>query len=119
MSVYYVDNTGGSNSNTGLSEAQAWETIVFAQTQITTGDIVNLRAGTYVEQLFWFGGPSGLDWVTPIRFQSYPGETATIRPGAGSEFALAMRASGSGTGDAPHHIIFDRIVFDGFLTQFG
>jgi hypothetical protein len=45
---YYV-STVGSDTNTGLSEAQAWQTIQHAASSVIAGDIVHVLAGTYNE----------------------------------------------------------------------
>lgn len=44
--TYYVSTTG-SNSNSGLSEDQAWRTITYAATQAQAGDIVKIKGGNY------------------------------------------------------------------------
>ena len=40
---YYVDSENGSDSNTGLSEAQAWQTLAYAATTMTYGTVTRLN----------------------------------------------------------------------------
>lgn len=42
MANYYVRTSGGNNGNTGLSVAQGWDTITYAETQAVAGDIIYL-----------------------------------------------------------------------------
>ena len=46
MTSYYV-TTSGSDANTGTSEGNAWATPGYAASQLTTGDIVYVKEGTY------------------------------------------------------------------------
>jgi hypothetical protein len=46
---YYVSASGGDNLNDGLSPATAKSTIAAAISAATSGDIINLGAGTYVQ----------------------------------------------------------------------
>lgn len=48
--TYYVDDTG-SDSNTGLSESQAFGTINYALNQLQAGDTLYVMDGTYAEKL--------------------------------------------------------------------
>jgi parallel beta-helix repeat protein len=51
--TYYVNATGGNDGNTGLSEAQAWQTITHAVNTVPAGasladpNIINVSAGIY------------------------------------------------------------------------
>ncbi|MFH1429500.1 MAG: carboxypeptidase regulatory-like domain-containing protein [Candidatus Margulisiibacteriota bacterium] len=47
---YYVSTTG-KDSNTGISEAQAWRTIQYAANSVSAGDTVQVSSGTYNEQV--------------------------------------------------------------------
>ena len=51
-SIYYVapSASGGSNSNNG-SISSPWETITYALTQLSAGDTLYLREGTYRETI--------------------------------------------------------------------
>lgn len=47
MTIYYVDGTSGSDSNTGLSDAQAWKTIGKVNgSSFSTSDQIYLKCGT-------------------------------------------------------------------------
>lgn len=46
MPTYYVDFTGGNDSNDGLSEAAAWKNVTKIGTgNLSAGDVVNLKSG--------------------------------------------------------------------------
>lgn len=47
MATYYVDPTSGDNANDGSTEALAFATIAYANTQSTTGDTIQIVAGTH------------------------------------------------------------------------
>ncbi len=71
----FVDPVGGSDSNSG-SEAEPWQTIAHAFTQIGAGDTLVLRAGRYNEtdlELDANGTES-----EPITVRNYPGEQPLI-----------------------------------------
>jgi hypothetical protein len=52
MTDYYVDNATGSDADTGLSEALAWETIQHAANTAVAGDTVYIKGGTpYTERV--------------------------------------------------------------------
>jgi hypothetical protein len=46
--TYYVDATGGNNSNDG-SSGSPWQTLQYAENTASNGDTVNVAAGTYIE----------------------------------------------------------------------
>ena len=47
--VYYVSKSG-SNSNDGKSPDNAFLTITYAETQVSAGDAINVKAGTYTDE---------------------------------------------------------------------
>jgi hypothetical protein len=49
--TYYVDATVGHDSNSGISEALAWETIGKANEALQPGDTVLIKAGRYSEKI--------------------------------------------------------------------
>lgn len=114
--TFYV-STAGSDANscaTAQSDTTPKRTIGSGKGCLAAGDTLIIRGGTYVEEITWYGGPTGTSWSAPITVRAQTGETVTVRPSAGANFALSMRASGSNTGDAPHHIAFaGTIIFDG------
>ena len=73
--IYYVDDATGNDSDDGLSLANAWLTVGKANSTLTAGDTVNIRAGTYNEQIKpVVTGTSG----NPITYQQYLSEAPTI-----------------------------------------
>ena len=72
--VFYVA-VSGSDANPG-SLARPWRTIRKAADSLVAGDTVYIRNGTYRERVI--PQNSGTDADRPIRYISYPGETATI-----------------------------------------
>ncbi len=72
-SSYYVSPTG-SDSNPGTMN-QPWKTIGKAVNTAAAGDTVNVRSGTYQEQVYI--STSGTSSAMII-FQAYPGETPII-----------------------------------------
>ena len=71
----YVDNTGGSDTNSGLDTLNAWATIQHAFDVAAPGDSVFIRGGDYIEHpvLNVQGAPGA-----PIWFGGYPGEGVNI-----------------------------------------
>ena len=43
MTTYYVDVTTGLDTDTGLSEALAWQTLGYAANQVAAGDLVYVK----------------------------------------------------------------------------
>lgn len=72
-SVYYVAPTGD-DANPGTL-AQPWRTIQHAANQLTPGDTVYIRAGTYHEHVNVTRSGSAGAWLT---LAAYPGETPTV-----------------------------------------
>lgn len=76
--IYYLDATQGSDSNSGLSETQSWQTFQHAIDSLQPGDTVLIREGDY----FSSGNPEFYNWNittsgTPLQFityRAYPGE---------------------------------------------
>lgn len=71
----YVDNTGGSDSNSGLDTLNAWATIQHAFDVAAPGDSVFIRNGDYLEHPIL--NVQGLPGA-PIWFGGYPSENVTI-----------------------------------------
>ena len=77
QTTYYVapSDSGGSNSNAGTSLAAPFETIAHAIEQLTAGDILYIREGTYRETItIDEDGASG----NLITIQNYNNEVVTI-----------------------------------------
>lgn len=82
--TYYVKPSGGSNSNTGLSIAQAWATweYAFTATAVGPGDTVYFMGGNYYPYETW--GGYGMDCTRDgtagnyINYFAYPGEVPVL-----------------------------------------
>ena len=77
QTTYYVapSASGGSNSNAGTSLAAPFETLEHAINQLTAGDILYIREGTYRETITIDEDGSSGNLIT---IQNYPGEIVTI-----------------------------------------
>ncbi|MBU1616565.1 MAG: DUF1565 domain-containing protein, partial [Candidatus Margulisbacteria bacterium] len=78
--IYYV-KPAGSDSNTGLSEGQAWRTVYHASQNTTSGDIVRILSGTYNTssgEYFPIYVPTGVTMV------KYGGGTVSIEESVGN-----------------------------------
>lgn len=76
---FYVDNSGSPVCNNvpgNGSEANPWCTINYGIGQISSGDTLYVKAGTYNENVF-INRPSGTPG-TPTMLQTFPGHTVTI-----------------------------------------
>ena len=70
MSTYYVDATGGSDSNDGLSEANAWKTISKVNSSsFNASDIIKFKKGEIWREKLII--PSSGSSGNPITFTSY------------------------------------------------
>ena len=56
---YYVDPEDGADINSGTSAADAWETITKAVGTVSSGDLINLMAGTHIGSIT---GPDSTRW---------------------------------------------------------
>jgi hypothetical protein len=81
MTIYYVNNNGGADTNDGLSEVNAFETIQKAvDTFAAAGDIAYIKGGvTYTENVF---GPilngTQLDPIRLIGYSATPGDYGRV-----------------------------------------
>lgn len=71
--IRYVDPVSGDNGNSGASDVDAWATITYAATQVSSGDGIILMAGTHSGSIT---GPAGTMWYGAIG-----APTAAILPG--------------------------------------
>lgn len=72
--VFYIAPSGSDSSPGTIT--RPWRTIRKAANTLAAGDTVYIRSGTYRERVI--PKNSGSDAGHPIRYASYPGETATI-----------------------------------------
>jgi len=85
--TYYVAKTG-SNSNPGTN-SQPFRTIAEGVRNLSAGDTLYVKAGTYAESIRTSGGmfvPNGTSWSNPITVAANPGDTVIIKPLAGNAF---------------------------------
>ena len=77
QTTYYVapSASGGSNSNAGTSLAAPFETLAHAINQLTAGDILYIREGTYRETITIDENGSSGNLIT---IQNYNNEVVTI-----------------------------------------
>ena len=106
---YYVDGDSGSDSNTGLSEGQAWATLAHASTTMTYGTITQLNvkvASTAYAADDWDPNNSSNNYLI---VQGY-----TTSPGDGGKPTL-QRTTGTAlltTGHADGNIAFRHLRFE-------
>ena len=87
--TYYVAKTG-SDANT-CSQALPCLTIAKGVSKLVSGDILIIKAGTYVENI-GPGIPGGTSWRTATTIKTNAGDTVVIRPTTGA--AVDIRATG-------------------------
>lgn len=115
---FYV-STSGNDSNSGTI-GSPFRTVNKGVRALHAGDILNLRGGTYRENVDIrpSSGASSGDPTNPIVVRSYPGETAWIEgPAAGTQPFAAVRFTGS-----PSRIsnwIIENVGFKGGSLQVG
>ncbi len=108
MAVYYVATTG-SNGNSGAI-GSPWLTIAYAVAQLSAGDTLFIRGGTYTGSSNVIDSavntvPSGTSG-SRITIGGYPGETVTITPPDGQQ---AIRL----TVGAPAYLTVQDLTLDG------
>ncbi len=70
--TYYVAAETGNDNNDGLSENYGWATLQYAVSQLSAGDLLYVRGGSYYESLVEVQAMGTAD--NPIRIKAYPGE---------------------------------------------
>ncbi len=78
INAYYVSPDGSDQNNGALS--MPWQTLAHALQELSPGDVLNLRQGTYYEHTIKISATGTLS--EPITIQSFPGERAVIDGGA-------------------------------------
>jgi len=73
--TYYVATTGSNGAN-GLTPATAFRNIQYAVGRVAPGDSIQVRAGTYVENVTISRAGTSAQWIT---LQAYPGEIPLLR----------------------------------------
>ncbi len=75
--TYYVATTG--NNGADGSIGTPWLTLAFSVSQMSSGDTLNIRGGTYSEQLN-NTIPAGTSWNAATTVQAYNGEAVILNP---------------------------------------
>ena len=88
--TYYV-STLGLDSNSGLATNAAWRTITKANSTLTAGDRVEIRAGTYDDLIQ--PANSGTSESARITYTSYNGESVLIRGNAATQNGTVAKVS--------------------------
>lgn len=106
--TYYVATTGN-DTNNGQTTGTPWLTLAYAVEQLSPGDTLFIRGGTYtgprnVIDSQTFPVPSGTSWLRPVTISGYPGETVVIQP-PHNVSAVRLRSSTS-------YIIFQDFIAD-------
>lgn len=108
----YVSGTGN-DASAGTIDAP-WLTLRHAVGQLRAGDTLNIRGGTYREQLLEVGfGAGGSSWTSPITIAGYPGETVTLRPVTGQGNVVRFQDG------AVSYVVLERLVLDGISAGGG
>jgi parallel beta-helix repeat protein len=108
MATYYVATTG-SNSNSG-SISSPWLTIKFAVSQLTAGDTLYIRGGTYTGTNNTINSqtgtvPSGTS-TSPVTICGFTGETVILKP---DDQVTPIKLTTGG----PHYLTFQDFIIDG------
>lgn len=107
--TYYVATTG-SDSGTG-TQAQPFRSIAKGLSNMTAGDTLYIRGGTYNERINSNSQtiPTGSSWTDAPIISGYPGETAVLAVGGAGELI-----------NLPHayikYVSFENLVLDGLTT---
>lgn len=126
--TYYVATTGN-NGNPGTI-GSPFQTLNYAVGQLSAGDTLLVRGGTYAESLVNVI-PSGTSWSNVVRIKNYPSETVWMQPSSGNWVIYfdgttryieidGININGTGIGDAsvffddrtggtPNHIRFQNL----------
>jgi len=111
--IYYVDATTGDDSDTGLTEELAWETLSkVTVSNFNAGDIIKLKRGeTWTGEYLYFGGDEGNGTLEdPIIVTNYgAGELPIVDTNGGYTYALTIRGN--------NYWEFDGIQFQGGTTN--
>lgn len=118
MANYFVAASGGSDSNSGTSEASPWATIAKAigsgvSTPVVQGDTIHLRGGTHTVSttITPAAGATGASG-NPVTIKRYQSETPIINF-SGGNFAFPINGS-------VHYYTFQFVEWQGgFIGQIG
>ncbi len=106
--THYVDGVNGDNEYGDGTEVNSWETIQYGIDQMSGGDTLVIKAGTYAERITDF--PAGTDWQNATVIRANPGDIVTIKPNEADPARLqAIFLNGKND----EYIIFEGLVLDG------
>lgn len=110
--VLYVSGAGN-DASAGTIDAP-WLTLRHAVGRLRAGDTLQIRGGTYREQLLEVGfGASGSSWASAITIAAYPGETVTLRPLTGQGNVVRFQDG------SVSYVVLDRLILDGISAGGG
>ncbi len=87
---YYVDGTSGNNSNNGLTLATAWKTIQKACNSAVAGSVVNIKGGTYHENVVLHSSGTA---ENPIVYTNYQNDVVVL-DGSGTTGTVLIDIAG-------------------------
>jgi parallel beta-helix repeat protein len=103
--TYYVA-TDGSDAHPG-TEAQPFQTLGRGVRDLSPGDTLYVKNGTYAGGLAFVGMPSGASWDSPVTIAAYPGHSPVIvAQGSHAVYLVNSR-----------YIVIDGFVIDGTGTD--
>jgi len=111
--TFYVATTGDDSRScaTAQNSATPKQTLTSGVGCLgVAGNILLLRAGTYVDSLDTGLTPivGGASWAAPTTIAAYPGETVTLQAASGKPVVLFLR-----NGPTDKFLLFDRLIVDG------
>jgi hypothetical protein len=106
--TYYVDNTSGSDSNSGTSSGSPWKTLTKVNnTAFSAGDVINFKRGST-----WTGTTLVIDSIgnasTPVTYQAYGTGAAPIIQRSSTPPTSGFTESITVTGD--YNVVKDLLV---------
>ena len=76
---YFVSASNGKKGNQGTKEAP-FHTLEEGASRLSPGDILYVRAGTYLRKNKWWDPPSGTSWSNPVTIKAYQNEKVIVKP---------------------------------------
>jgi len=113
--IRFVDHTNGADGNNGQTDTSAWKTLSHATNSVSAGDIVYIRAGTYIEEdlydslLYIRGSNAGTD-NNMTAFIGYPAESPVLDTRVHS-LDNAIRNNSQYDGDARYMVFSKMKIF--------
>jgi Right handed beta helix region len=112
--TYYVATNGTTRDCTAIQNINTPASSILAAIECandSTGNIVEIRQGTYDETLDHKNSPSdwprGTSWSNPAIIRAFPGEIVTLRPTSGGEHIIFTANHGGA-----YYLSFENLRFD-------